>query len=91
MIFESITDLLPELDAIIAAGWEPCLNQHDAETWHVGLRHVTVPPYVMIIAGDSAGWNQDGHRYHIHSEQPTLREALLDALAQVRALTEPTN
>ncbi len=91
MTFQSIAELLPELDALIAAGWEPCVNRLTPEKWHVGLRHATVPPYVLIIAGDSARWNQDSHRYHIHAEQPTLREALLDALAQVRALTEPTS
>lgn len=89
MTYQSITDLLPELDALIEAGWSPCLNEDSPGKWHVGLCHVTVPPYVMILAGDSIRRNQDSHRYHVHAEQPTLREALLDALAQVRALTEP--
>lgn len=88
MSYQSIIDLLPELDALVAAGWKPCLNQIDQD-WHVGLCHRTVPPFVIVITHDGAHQEPPFHRYNIHAQKPTLREAVLDALAQVKAITEP--
>jgi len=88
-IFTEIKDDLEVIDLAIEKGWSPHINKLPDGNWHVGMKHSCCPsPEMYNVGGVIQSKKQ---RYHIHARNPNLKEALNDALSQIRKMTENTN
>jgi len=79
---------LPALSALVAKGWQPCINILDTQ-WHVGLHHASLPKPELVISGCKATSNWDGSPLTIHARSRSLFTALDQAIAQAEQ-TDPS-
>lgn len=88
MNFQGIEEYLIKLDALVSEGWKPTLNNTDAGGWHVGLRHKSAvdPTWGQEFIDGEVVMKTKPQRYHIHATQPTLGQAVDDAIKQVESL-----